>query len=202
MFANPAPSQNLKATSDFYQFFGLVSRLSCSHLFVVWFRVCQKGFELTGWKKIHRSDWNVSGESHASWDKVQRNVGNLGILFFFFELFDSCWYDNYFFSPRYYLWQSTDMYFYHSSSCLSPPVSLCLTPDRPLSFSHISRKVFEVLFLHEKQHLDIILAFHFFLYHFGARRSKNTINPFHTTFSIYLSRCIFVSEFTRLCDDT
>lgn len=84
MFANPAPSQNLKATSDFYQFFGLVSRLSCSHLFVVWFRVCQKGFELTGWKKIHRSDWNVSGESHASWDKVQRNVGNLDILFFFF----------------------------------------------------------------------------------------------------------------------
>lgn len=94
MFANPAPPRNLKVTK-------------------VRFPPCPgSGFKLLPLgcaliQDLHRRDLNwlagkiytdvtrmVSGESHASWNKVRRNAGNLNSFFFLLSCFNIFFFQN------------------------------------------------------------------------------------------------------------
>lgn len=159
MLANPAPPRNLSVMK-------------------VRFPPCPgSGFELLPLgcaliQGLHKRDlnwlvgkiytdvtWMVSGESHASWNKVRRNAGNLNSFFFFFFLAVLIFY----FFPEPNLLKATLLSFPRS---VSVHLSLSVRPPTPVSHFYTSAQKHLKYFLHMSGSIWILFCTLIFLYRF------------------------------------
>lgn len=101
----------------------------------------------------------VSGESHASWNKVRRNAGNLNS--FFFLLLLSCF--NFFFSQNQIYWRRSFFSFFRS---VSVHLSLSVWPLTPVSHFYTSAQKHLKYFLHMSGSIWILFCTLIFLYRF------------------------------------